>query len=287
MSDALVTSATKPLFDNGSSYGSKQSAPVGTAVFADDFEAYSIGQKINNIDAQTQLDNGINAGWKGESYVDVHSGGYGGSSRALRFQYGTGDTKNGEMRFQFADSAASQYASTEVWAAYKLFVPTNYAMDAEAPLRNNKCLFIYNDDTGGSNYFDFERWTRGGTDNEYLDIQIKKNGASIGWGDDRWGEELENTNFAFIDLTQDKGAWIDFKFYVKLSDSNDNNGIARCWKNGVKILGHNAIPNYNTTNNHLSGGYLLGWTNSSESNDFDMLIDDFELYTTDPGWGLS
>ena len=39
MSDALVTSATKTLFDNGSSYGSKQSSPLGTILFQDDFSS--------------------------------------------------------------------------------------------------------------------------------------------------------------------------------------------------------------------------------------------------------
>ena len=296
----------------------------GTTLFADDFSGRTLGGAVANTAA---LSGGEDAQWlaaSGDVYPYVVSEGYNGGN-ALQFRY-PASAPSSEQRYEFDSTGALQI--DEVWVEFWIYIPANYDPSGGS---NNKFIFLYNDDTGSTMFYDHEAWPitsgplAGGAS---LDVQIKRNGANTGWAgvgvdanntynnvsasdpSDEFGGTISSGNsFAalepFVRASTDLGSWIGIRINDKLSSAA---GVAdarsRIWKYATsptnpnygawfKILDVNEFVNFQTginanghSNNHMSGGYLMGWHNSAYAEQTDFRISDFKIYSSNPGWGV-
>lgn len=284
-------------------------------VFGDDFEARSAGSSPQFTAPPIAVGA---AEWGPEdggaaSAVEISSPGLA-SDRALRFRYLAGNTQ-AEQRYVLDTTGAQQYR--ELWAEYDFFVPANWVTPSSLD-NNNKFFFFYNDDTGNQSYFDFEMISY--ADGMYITHQMKRNTVNVANG----FINADNGNghgelYPLIDEAVDPGTWIGIRIHVRMDTAASyaggtpaaDRGIAEVFKrtgaDWVQIwrrvsetglaadTGDGNLPRYNSFNagtngggfshNHMSGGYIMGAQNATYSVDTDYLIDNFKIYSTNPGWG--
>jgi hypothetical protein len=273
-------------------------AEEGTIIFGDDFEARSVGSSPQFTAPPIAVGA---AEWGPEdggaaSAVEIVGTGLN-SNRSLRFRYLAGNSM-AEQRYILDDTGAAQYR--ELWAEYDLFIPANWAPPSS--FNNNKFFFFYNDDTGNTCFFDFETYRYGpeepnpeGFTGLYLWHQMKRNGTNLGEIADDGGNP-HGATMPLIDAVVDPGTWINLRFHVRMDSATGvYDGVTEVFKNG-QTLWHRATSasyfSFNTgtnggghSNNHMSGGYILGAHNATFAADTDYQIDNFKVYSTRPGWG--
>jgi hypothetical protein len=255
---------------------------VGQASWADvlneTFDAYSVNQLLSNgMQAVTSL-----VTWRDrQGTVAVSSamdfeGKTGGKS--LRFFY-PAEAHEAEQRIDLN----GKYP--ELWIGFKILVPSNYAYRAQ---NNNKFLMVYNDFTGNTTFMDFETWAHEDSNGRldgtnYIAVQYKVNGVNkdFAWGPSSTIPNTYNVHgddHRFINPAVDRGKWLNMVFHLKLSDTaTSKNGASEVWKNGEKIVEVLNINNFNSTANHFSGLYLLGWANTGYAQDTTFYIDNLRI----------
>jgi len=281
-------------------------------VFSDTFDGRTTSAYIDNTAAES---GGADAQWLNRlNNVTVDATGL--SGKALAFAYPMGRQAQ-EQRYEFDSTGESQY--DEVWVEFALYVPANWehrASGTDYAGDNNKLLFVYNDDTGNTNFMDFEFFRiPSGTfaGSAYLNMQLKVNGTNEGFGNTYSAPHQSTFNFQsgdpfyfgkdtpFINTASDLGAWMGLRFYCKLASGvGANDSICRVWKqpggsgSWTKILDFTDFDNFNTgtnagghSNNHYSGGYILGAHNTGYDEATTYKVDQFKVYGVDPSWGLS
>ena len=297
-----------------------------TPIFGESFESLSIGASVANTTPSISAHSGCRwlnrDGGSNGANINVQTIG---GQKCLRFPYvadgvaGPGGRQ--EQRYNLDNTGAQQYR--ELWAEYQLYIPVGWvhSMDSGGGGGGANCkqIFFYNDDTGGRNYYDFEAWpinTSGGVmtppaGSLYIDMQLKTNGTSFGFGNTFNAPHTTTYNFhatkwfgkdyAYIDSGTDAGLWLSFRYWVKQSTaSGANDARVRVWKNSsalggwTKILEFLDFNDWNTgtnagghSNHHMSGGYILGAHNYNYAADTTYGWDNFNIYASDPGWGLS
>ncbi|GGX56966.1 hypothetical protein GCM10007392_25560 [Saccharospirillum salsuginis] len=188
---------------------------------------------------------------------------------ALRFTFkggATGEDAWSEQRLSFPDR-------TELWIAYDLYVPLNYAHRTESGASNNKFLAIYRapytdpgfhlnwsvnpDGDGGSNLF-LHRY-RNGTEQA-----ARPPADDLGVG---------------VLTADDRGQWVRIEAFIRVPSSADSNdGVMRMWKNGTLVTDETALNNYGGDDeNYFNELYLLGWSNSGFDEDTVLYIDNLSL----------
>jgi Polysaccharide lyase len=249
-----------------------------TVLLKESFDSFSNGQAlVSGVKSANSL-----VTWRdrnGDVTVSTdkdYSGTAGGKS--LKFHYPAG-SHEAEQRIDLN----GQYP--ELWFSYKVFVPKNYVYASQS---NNKFLMVYNDFTGNTTFMDFETWAQADSSGNmdgtnFIAVQYKVNGTNL---DFAWGPTSTIANsfnvgghsYRFIDPAVDNGKWISVVFHLKLSScSTCKNGASEVWKNGEKIVEVLNVNNFNTTANHFSGLYLLGWANTGYASDTTFYIDDFTV----------
>ena len=295
---------------------SSSSSGGGSAIFGETFEGLSNGVSVANTRPTISSDAAVtwlnrDGGSNGVNIVVATIGG----SKALSFPYVT--TAGGgrqEQRYGLDTTGTKQIR--EVWAEYKLYIPVGWVHS----LSNGNCknIFFYNDDTGNTNFYDFESWpiqngaaTTPPDGSTYLNMQLKTGGTNVGFGNTFNAPHTTSFNYseatwfgkdtAYIDSGTDPGTWISIRIWLRMSSgSGANDARVRVWKNSTalggwtKILEFLDFNDWNSGNNgsghsnqHVSGGYILGSHNYDYAADTNYAWDDFYIYTTDPGWGLN
>lgn len=315
--------------DNASAPAGNANGGGGTIVFAETFESRTIGNSVTNLAAESGASGAswksTSAGTAGVSSLVIASGGYGGSNKSLAFKYGGGDANHDvEQRYIFDTTGSAQ--AKETWVEIFVFIPANWTIAASGTSAggNNKFLFVYNDDTGLTNFRDHEMFQipeGAHAGSAYINMQLKNNtnAAAKYFGNTfnaphqttfNWTLTADGQNWyfgkdtAFIDAATDLGTWVGYRFYNKLSStSSTSDAINRIWKlcsagprAGIwdKILDFTNFLDWSTGNNaggfsnqHFSGGYILGAHNTGYNATTQYLVDNFKISTSDPGWGLT
>lgn len=254
------------------------STAAGAYDFSDNFEGYADGSRLSGSRASTNP--GIT--WRDSTSATVSTkvdreGKSGGKS--LQFFYkGTTDRSQDAWAEQRVD-LVGQYP--ELWISWDLLVPSNYNDRGGG---NNKVMIVYNDFTGNTTFVDFESWSYGQIPgSNYLNVQYKYNGVNHDFAGTYNSPVKVDFNpfgrdFRYIEPAKDAGKWLHMVFHMKLATSAAAaDGLTEVWKNGQKIVEHRNIPNFNTTANHFSGLYLLGWANTGFDQDTYFYLDNFKI----------
>ena len=86
--------------------------------------------------------------------------------------------------------------------------------------------------------------------------------------------------------SNDKGQWIQLRFHAKAGTVDGEDGQYQVWKDGVLIadLPNDWIAAEGEGYDYYRKGYLFGWSNTGFDEKTVFYLDDFKLYTSDPGW---
>lgn len=250
----------------------------GSAVlFEDDFENYAVGSMIHG--------NGSNGfSWTrgngdGVYVADDRSRS---GSRALRFRFDSTPQNShiwAEQRFRHPELQ-------EYWVEYYVYVADNYYhQPANTSANNNKFYAFW----GANGYSapgagSFQLWTpKSGS---------MRGGSTINVG--RYGPNDRHLTYPResgrnggpILSTSDAGSWIRIRIHLKLADPGQANGVQRLWKNDQLIVDVRGDRNDagSRNSNYYSLGYLFGYDNSRYPERTDFYIDDFRMYSSNPGW---
>jgi hypothetical protein len=254
-----------------------ESSSGGNPIFEDGFETGSHAPSSGGF-----AWGAARAGADTHGYDDVlvsskisHSGSY-----SLEFLFG-GDEDGqawAEQRFGFTE------AQTEVWLEYYLYVPDG--------TEGWSAAFAHRVTTHDGNKF-FALWggTYEGSDSKVL-LSYRYGDAGPesrlypitmlpqGWTRSHYEYEYYNI---FEGL---RGTWIQYRIYVK-SDTAPaaGDGVLRVWQNGaLRIDFTGTTSKTGASNVSFRNGYLLGWANSGFDEDTRIFIDDFKVWTSNPGW---
>ncbi|HEX2189573.1 MAG TPA: heparin lyase I family protein [Longimicrobiaceae bacterium] len=246
-------------------------------LFEDGFEAAEV----------TRGQNGF--AWKGGAYVSTSTERARSGSRALKFRFGDlGTTRvteqsRAQLNFTFP-------AMTEVWLQWYAYYPDGmegipgvgaYEHGTATP-DNNKLLRIYAD----GHYSKAPEW--GAT--------TSGEGAGAGGASklridhfaptDNWTPKRRADAPYLVDLTTDRGRWVQIRFHGKKATPGMADGLIRFWKDGVLAAEATGLALYDPTgaHDHFSAGYLYGAANSGFPRETAVYVDDFRIHRADPGW---
>lgn len=185
-----------------------------------------------------------------------------------------------EQHFILAANASD--APNEVWIEYMVRVPENYKHRDATGGDNNKLLAIWAENYGGSAteamfVAEFERTN---DDTSYIRY-------SVGAGE---GETVAVTQNMDVRETLfsagDRGKWVQLRFHLKIGDLAGTPGVLDTYKDGLLIGSMPAdwIVAEGESFDYFRKGYLFGWSNSAYNEDTIFYIDDFQVYSSSPGW---
>lgn len=191
---------------------------------------------------------------------------------SLAFQYGpdtTGQDSSAEQRFNLGVNAQ------EVWFEYYLFVPQNWIHRTQAP-GNNKFFVAWANSysTVGDIQIVFEYERQSDSTSEVRVLSM--NG----------GANVNGTKFTHLLGTSMRGQWVRVRIHLKAATtSSSNDGVIRLWRDDSLVYSYSTHAlNFSGGNNFFRNGYLLGWSNSGYTEPTTFYVDDFSVYTSNPGW---
>jgi hypothetical protein len=197
--------------------------------------------------------------------------------------------KTSALAFRFPGGAASQDAwaeqrvkfpsEQEIWANFRLFIPSNY-YHRNPGAANNKFFAIFNNAyrPGFQVNFSMEPDSNG---NSRVDIRYYSNGV-----------EQSSGRFApsggwpiLINRSTDAGKWINISMHFKVpSAAGVNDGIMELSKNGTSLISIRNLNSHGTSGlNYMDEAYILGWSNSGFDQTTELLVDDFVIADTPIG----
>lgn len=191
---------------------------------------------------------------------------------SLKFHYpaaADGSDSFAEQRFVIPRGASILTIS------FDLFVPENFFHRDQASSENNKFMYLWSGDYGtraSDQSVGFEYWPAfiaGGSPEESVLSH------HLGPDDSDWGHKTPSR--LPILSTADRGQWVSYSIFVKLSSELNSDGRIVVKKNDDLIFDVDGIDNYATSGNTLDQGYLLGWSNSGFSEDTDFYLDNFSI----------
>ena len=265
-----------------------QTPTAGTPLFSDDFEGHAVGSDVDG--------NGSNGFfWMGSSHVDgvsnlvSHSG-----TKSLRFRWD--GQANSEQRFKHPQV-------TEYWVEYYVYFPDgteddgaggalnryeHRANNGSAAGTNNKFYTFWSDDYQARPRGTFQLW-HSGTDGSFVNVGRTEGDVisnTIKYPNTSSSAHTGLTGTDLVGSDADRGRWMQIRVHLKVADYGQENGAEQMWKDGSLIVSVVNDPFYDDDNgaNYLQNGYLMGWANSGFRVDTSVFIDDFRMYTTNPGW---
>jgi hypothetical protein len=244
------------------------SPPPGTSepAFFDDFERGKLGPSV--------------AGYgHGSSNISVSSDNSHSGKYSLKFVFGPdapGEDSWAEHRFHFGEQLSS------VWIEYQLFVPSNY--------------YHRNDDGTDNNKF-FRLWASG----QKFSLTVETNVEPDRPGESRLRRFLSEsggrsggpigTSWAPQVIGRQSpirpGQWHQIRIHWHSStNGSQKDGRAEVSVNGelIQSLDWDFWNRSGQPKTYVDRGYLLGWSNSGFSERTEFFIDDFAVYSEDPGW---
>ena len=264
MSDALVTSATKPLYDNGATYGSKQA--IAALLFEDDFSSGDLSKTQNGFI------------WLAPTNTSVVTTNPLSGSYSLMFDFAYLQTA--EQRFNMGN------LYSEITMLFDIYIPDG------SEVWGGLIYEHYNSQGGAS---DNNKWWRlwdtnpesgnpekvGGSTRAADVTGISKLEAEWNKGDGS-GMTGRDSSDNFINAS-DRGNWFNFKVYHKAATVADNDGIFKVYKNDNLIINRTDVDNYDAAGDHAwQFGYLLGSMGGALPDGPDhmyLFIDNFKLYS--------
>jgi uncharacterized protein YjdB len=243
----------------------------GTPIFFDDFESGD----------RNKTESGVR--WSGSN-----SNSYGNVNMS------TANPRSGthslRLRYDAAPLGADGFAEqgfridgglSEVYFEYYLHVPANYFHRVDYPT-NNKLFRVWQG-TGSSNTFS-------------VTTEYQLSTACAGCSGHRMiaeqtgGKTTENNPNPLIGHNGPIviGEWNQIRFGFKAASGlGKADGFYRMWVNGVLV---SELANFEFWNKKglsetvIEAGYLMGWSNSGWNELTEFFVDDFKVYSSNPGW---
>jgi len=191
----------------------------------------------------------------------------------------SGSYTNTELFFDVTNSAGT--APSEVWFEWYHYVPTNFTMRSDGYNWNNKLFAIWAEDysTSGDVQMVFE-FAGSGSTTEVRALMMTGTGDAANVAAYKTGSPVFTTAMA--------GTWVRMRIHLKVGTAAGNfDGVAELWRDEELIYRATDLDWYYTGGaNYLRQGYLMGNANTGYDNDTYFYIDDFKVYTTDPGWNV-
>lgn len=202
---------------------------------------------------------------------------------SLRFRFGPdadGDDSSAEQRFAIAPSAAS--APKEIWVEYMLRIPDNFVHRNSSGPDNNKLAAFWAENYNATTTetlvaIEFERRAENGS--SFLRISSAK---AEGY-ESRDPDDVQLAAGTVFDSSM-RGKWVRIRMHIKAAHRGS---IVDVWRDNTligRLPADYSITNPAWSRNYIRNGYLLGWANSGYAAQTDFYIDDFRLYTRNPGW---
>lgn len=211
-------------------------------------------------------------GWKGGVRTKVTSEKAKSGKYSLRFHYPAaedGKDSFSEQRFVIPNGASVLTIS------YDLYVPDNFYHRDQTSSENNKFLFLWSGTYGtvaSHQSVGFEYWPAflagGSRDDSVLSHHLGPDQTD-------WGHKTP-TRVPVLSVA-DRGQWVNFSVYVKLSSETGKDGRIIVKKNGNTLFDVQNLANYSQSGNYLDQGYLLGWSNSGFAEDTYFYVDNFRI----------
>ena len=244
--------------------GSGGAAPI----FSDGFESGGLGSASGGFS------------WDGSQRTDVTGARPYSGSRSLEFTYGSdawGADSFSEQRFSYP-------ATSQIWIEYWLYVPQNYRHRADEP-SNNKFFRLFSEPDDGTFSLTLETLASGNETVSATDRFKSESGGNLGipYKTEGTANVIGPTAAYPIQI----GTWTRIRIHFHSSSNGlTRDGRVEFWANDtlVKSLDWDFWPNKGSGPVRIDRGYLLGWANSGFSQQTKFYIDDFKLWTSDPGW---
>ena len=262
MSDALVTSATKPLYDNGATYGSKQ--VIGTDLsqifLYKDFASESLG---SNMSALPEFDTTTAVISDEQSY----SGG-----KSTKHTITAGDDGFGDFGYRLTtESTPKLVKGDEIWFRQAMFFPTGWDMTTN---------------TGRLKCF---RWILNKSDNTFdgdIDVQIKTNKTGMSGYIESHPNPAYHQWYEFPDAAILLNAWQLWEVHIVLDDvpvDEGGSGRVDLWLDGNHVGSLTAMSTLQLPDNYLNFMYLFTYWNGNAPQTQSMYIDNVTVAVKQSG----
>ena len=248
--------------------------PTGSLLFQDGFDN---GAKTNA--------NGFL--WSPGKNVNISNARAFSGSHSLEFVYEAdpvGSDSHSEQRFDFG-----RYLK-EVWIEYMIYVPSNFAHRNDLP-NNNKFLMLWKDNYGslqGSWQIGME-YTRQDDTRSFLRFLSSRWDYNYVASNGPWPIAPASSVPLIGPSTIRPGECNKVQFHTRAASSRTSeDGVVEIHINGTMLFSyyrgrfHNFDPAVGDA--ALRQGYLMGWANSGYSQETRFYVDDFRVYTSNPGW---
>jgi len=204
--------------------------------------------------------------------------------KALRFNYnGTAPGGDGHSEIRWALTSSV----TSLWQEFKWYIPAAFIHRNDSP-NNNKWIYVFGETYGsGVNQclvdMEFERAGSDTSSNVIPKYSLANQPSS---------QEVALASALLISPTGPAiaGQWNTVRLYTKMSSSFiASDGAIICEVNGTRVADFTTLRMWpsNTpvsTVAYWRKGILMGYANSGYATQTRFLVDDFKLFTTNPGW---
>jgi len=195
---------------------------------------------------------------------------------SLQFSYGPdadGKDSFAEQRFNIAPDAAS--APAEMWIQYMWRVPKNFTLREPLPNNNKLVSFFaekYSTEGDIQTTFEYERTT---ATSAHLRSLCMSNSHC------RPGTDYSGKKHVDVVVSSMMGQWTRMRIHVK----SGTPGAIEIWRdNSLVYTNYDLDLTYTGGNNYFRHGYIMGWSNTGFAEVTNFYVDDFTVYTTNPGW---
>lgn len=168
----------------------------------------------------------------------------------------------------------------EVWVAYDLYIPHNFALRDDVGGENNKFHLLFADSNVGDNLL---------VGAEYLRVSDTDSRVKLlGKTDNNQWSALDKQAFkhpTFL-TTAMRGTWQRVREHVRIdSAAGVHDGVYECRVNDVLVWSAGDTPIYNSgRNNYVRKGYLMGWANMGFTEETVFYLANPAWYDRDPMW---
>jgi hypothetical protein len=196
---------------------------------------------------------------------------------SLRFRYDSTPQDRhiwAEQRFDIGQ------VLSEVWIEYYLWVPENYYHRDGPGTDNNKFFFLWDsgDYPGGA----------AGQVSVMLSLEYAGGGDSdliLMWSNQTTMMKTSGAPHWKNALLAARGKWNRIRYHIKAaSRPGAQDGVFQFWWDDMLRISATNLPLYDNGDNGFRRGYLMGYDNSGYNERTDFYIDDFKVYSRNPGW---
>ncbi len=239
--------------------------------FSDGFESGNLNRSQN----------GFSWGRNWESSVEDTRAKSGSHSVRFRFE-AANDPGNQEAPASFSELRFDLGSlKSEVFLEYDLYIPSNFAHRDHTP-GNNKWLLIWGDGSYPSSH------VAGGPMLISTNSYRSTDSGVINYLHPVWNDQDQVSGGPDADpfiTTADRGRWIRLRWHFRVSQSSTSqDAVIRLWKDGTLVLSKTGFNLWSPSGNGFRNGYLMGWHSAGYDQETHIYVDNFKVYTSNPGW---